>query len=173
MKRAGWSTQRRVAHGTKMKAAWTAQRRAAQAHSPNLHPRKASTRLSRLQLDTQVLKQLRPRERRIVVCRTGLDGAPPAPLQGLARELHITRERVRQIETEIIRKICRYRRDHPMPEAAGCIHREYEDGPRCNKVCDPGQVHCPHHLLLQTSKPKPPAREDGNRRYRTPRGYDE
>jgi hypothetical protein len=55
----------------------------------------------------------------------------------------------------------------------GCTHRERKDSPLCNKVCDAGETLCPHHLLLQTSKPKPPAREDGQRKWRTPRGYDE
>jgi hypothetical protein len=62
-------------------------------------------------------------------------------------------------------------------EPQGCRHLEQEGG-HCNKVCDAGQTLCPYHLLsvqAQAGKRKPPAAaaEDGNRRFRTPRGYDE
>jgi hypothetical protein len=62
-------------------------------------------------------------------------------------------------------------------EAVGCSYREREDKPPCNKVCDAGEALCPHHLLLQATTRKPPApapaAEDGQRRWKTPRGYDE
>jgi hypothetical protein len=71
-----------------------------------------------------------------------------------------------------------------MPEDnLGCSYREREDKPPCNKVCDAGEALCPHHLLLQSvlqtqypPKRKPPApapAPDGERRWKTPRGYDE
>jgi hypothetical protein len=62
-----------------------------------------------------------------------------------------------------------------MREAPGCSYREREDKPPCNKVCDAGETMCPHHLLLTktAAAPKPPAKEDSKRKFRTPRGYDE
>ena len=61
-----------------------------------------------------------------------------------------------------------------MSEAAGCNYREHKGQPPCNKICDPGESQCPHHLLLQAvTKPKPPARETEGRVYQTPRAYRE
>lgn len=57
----------------------------------------------------------------------------------------------------------------------GCTQLVNANGATCNKVCDPGQDLCPHHILLRDSK-KPagsaPAPE-GARRYKTPRAYSE
>lgn len=48
----------------------------------------------------------------------------------------------------------------------GCMYREHTNGPMCNKVCDPGQTLCPHHLLLTTQQTKADTAK-------TPRGYQE
>ena len=55
----------------------------------------------------------------------------------------------------------------------GCQHREHKGQPACNKLCDPEQTLCPHHLLLaQLKKGKPPQKSAGTS-HRTPRAYSE
>jgi hypothetical protein len=63
-------------------------------------------------------------------------------------------------------------------EAQGCTYTR-NNGVPCAKVCDPGQILCPHHILIsqaeaniRKTKGKPPASEKGNAR-RTPRGYEQ
>lgn len=64
----------------------------------------------------------------------------------------------------------------------GCQYREHDDEGTCNKVCDPGQRFCPHHLLfMATSGSKEPnwrekTTKDGGIQWtalKTPRGYQE
>lgn len=51
------------------------------------------------------MKTLRERELEVVRRRFGLDGQPPQTLEKVGQELGITRERVRQIQAQAIRKI--------------------------------------------------------------------
>jgi RNA polymerase primary sigma factor len=51
------------------------------------------------------LDQLNPRMRRVVTLRFGLDGEPPQTLEEVGRQLGITRERVRQLETRALREL--------------------------------------------------------------------
>jgi RNA polymerase primary sigma factor len=51
------------------------------------------------------LEQLNPRMRRVVTLRFGLDGEPPQTLEEVGRQLGITRERVRQLETRALREL--------------------------------------------------------------------
>jgi RNA polymerase sigma factor (sigma-70 family) len=55
----------------------------------------------------QALAALTERERDVVMRRFGLDGPQPATLAEVARELGISRERVRQIEKEALAKLRR------------------------------------------------------------------
>jgi RNA polymerase primary sigma factor len=56
----------------------------------------------------QVLTEaLTARERAVLTLRFGLDGASPETLDGVGRRLDVTRERVRQIEAEALRKLRR------------------------------------------------------------------
>jgi RNA polymerase primary sigma factor len=47
------------------------------------------------------------RERRIVELRFGLDGEEPASLEAVARELGVSRERVRQLEDAALLSLAR------------------------------------------------------------------
>ena len=55
-----------------------------------------------------MLGRLDDRERRIIVSRYGLDGAAEQTLEQLGRELGITKERVRQIESRAQDKLRRF-----------------------------------------------------------------
>lgn len=59
------------------------------------------------------LKRLCERQRRIVERRFGLDGRPSQTLESIGHDMQLSRERVRQLEREAIRKLRR--------------HREFED----------------------------------------------
>ena len=61
----------------------------------------------------EALATLPDRSRRILELRFGLGGGQPMPLDGIAREVGLTRERVRQIEAEALRELAR------RPELAG------------------------------------------------------
>lgn len=53
----------------------------------------------------RMLRPLQPKERHVLTRRFGLDGLPPAQLEVVAHELGISRERVRQIQLEAIRRL--------------------------------------------------------------------
>lgn len=55
----------------------------------------------------RLLDTLRSRERWVVAARFGLDGQGPRTLEELSRQLRISRERVRQIETQAISRLRR------------------------------------------------------------------
>jgi RNA polymerase nonessential primary-like sigma factor len=56
---------------------------------------------------TRGLTQLQPREREVLAGRYGLSGGEPETLEDLALRLHLTRERVRQIQQEALLKLKR------------------------------------------------------------------
>jgi RNA polymerase primary sigma factor len=52
------------------------------------------------------LAELRPREREIISLRYGLaPGTAPSTIEGVARRMHVSRERVRQIEARALRRL--------------------------------------------------------------------
>ncbi len=53
----------------------------------------------------QPLENLSDRERRVLELRYGLGGEHPRTLEQLARTFHVTRERIRQIETQSLKKL--------------------------------------------------------------------
>jgi RNA polymerase primary sigma factor len=53
----------------------------------------------------RVLGALAPRERRVLELRYGLDGQNPRTLDEVGRTFHVTRERVRQIENQSLKKL--------------------------------------------------------------------
>jgi RNA polymerase primary sigma factor len=57
----------------------------------------------------EALEALSERERRVIVLRYGLDDADPKTLEEIGRRLGLTRERVRQIETEALKRLARLR----------------------------------------------------------------
>lgn len=54
-----------------------------------------------------VLSQLSDREREVLQLRFGLEGEAPCTLEEVGQQLHVTRERVRQIELRAIKKLRR------------------------------------------------------------------
>jgi RNA polymerase primary sigma factor len=55
------------------------------------------------------LAALSERERKVLILRYGLDDAEPKTLEEIGRRLGLTRERVRQIETEALKRLARLR----------------------------------------------------------------
>jgi RNA polymerase primary sigma factor/RNA polymerase nonessential primary-like sigma factor len=68
-------------------------------------PDHASFTIRRKGYINEWLSQLSPNERKIIVHRFGLNGEEPATLGALGKEIGITRERVRQIENQALRKL--------------------------------------------------------------------
>jgi RNA polymerase primary sigma factor len=54
---------------------------------------------------SKVLATLKPRERDIIIKRFGLDGTDEETLEEVGQVMHVTRERVRQIEAKALRKL--------------------------------------------------------------------
>jgi len=57
----------------------------------------------------EALAALSERERKVLILRYGLDDAEPKTLEEIGRRLGLTRERVRQIETEALKRLARLR----------------------------------------------------------------
>lgn len=64
----------------------------------------ASQQLLRRQLD-DVLATISPREQRVLELRFGLDGKGSRTLDEVSNEFHLSRERIRQIEAQALRKL--------------------------------------------------------------------
>ena len=63
----------------------------------------------RCQALAEALAALGDRERQVLILRYGLDDAEPKTLEEIGRRLGLTRERVRQIETEALKRLARLR----------------------------------------------------------------
>jgi len=63
----------------------------------------------RCQALAEALAALAERERQVLILRYGLDDAEPKTLEEIGRRLGLTRERVRQIETEALKRLARLR----------------------------------------------------------------
>src|SRR5205814_10616862 len=63
----------------------------------------------RSQALTAALLSLQERERQVLVLRYGLDDSEPKTLEEIGRRLGLTRERVRQIELESLRRLASLR----------------------------------------------------------------
>jgi RNA polymerase primary sigma factor len=59
------------------------------------------------------LSALPERERRVIELRYGLDGSQPCTLEEVGRAFGVTRERIRQIENNTLKKL------ESLPEAQG------------------------------------------------------
>jgi RNA polymerase primary sigma factor len=70
----------------------------------------------------QMMQTMDPREATVLKMRFGLDEMEPHTLKEIGEQLNLTRERVRQIETEALRKLAdglEDRRDRPWPAGRG------------------------------------------------------
>jgi RNA polymerase primary sigma factor len=63
----------------------------------------------RCQALAEAIAALGDRERQVVILRYGLDDSDPKTLEEIGRRLGLTRERVRQIETEALKRLARLR----------------------------------------------------------------
>src|ERR671930_217460 len=63
----------------------------------------------RCQALAEALAALSDREQKVLILRYGLDDAEPKTLEDTARRLGLTRERVRQIETEALKRLAKLR----------------------------------------------------------------
>jgi RNA polymerase primary sigma factor len=83
----------------------------------------AIRRVAREEACTVLSEMLTERERTVVMLRCGLDGGAPESFDVIGRRLGVTRERVRQIEVEALRKLrqpavaARLGADGPQPAA--------------------------------------------------------
>jgi RNA polymerase primary sigma factor len=68
-------------------------------------PEEAAEQALRRNTLRQVLCSLSPREQRILELRYGLDGAQPRTLDEVGRAFNVTRERIRQIENQCLKKL--------------------------------------------------------------------
>ena len=53
----------------------------------------------------KLLMDLKERERQVIIMRFGLNGKPAMTLEQVGEVFHVTRERIRQIETKALRKL--------------------------------------------------------------------
>jgi RNA polymerase primary sigma factor len=68
-------------------------------------PDEAAEQALRKDALTKILGSLAPREQRILEMRYGLDGNPPRTLDEVGRAFSVTRERIRQIENQCLKKL--------------------------------------------------------------------
>jgi RNA polymerase primary sigma factor len=66
----------------------------------------------------RAVADLPDREREVVILRYGMDGGEPAPLREIGRQLGITQERVRQIESRALARLAATRAIASLSEAA-------------------------------------------------------
>jgi RNA polymerase primary sigma factor len=66
----------------------------------------------------RALGELPDRERTVVQMRYGIDGGEPTPLREIGRQLGITPERVRQIESKALGRLGRMRELEALRQAA-------------------------------------------------------
>src|SRR4029079_4654410 len=66
----------------------------------------------------RALQELPDRERTVVALRYGIDGGDPTPLREIGRQLGITPERVRQIESKALGRLGRMRELAALRQAA-------------------------------------------------------
>ena len=67
----------------------------------------------------EMLRTLPEREQQIIIMRFGLFGSKPTPLGVISEKLHLTRERVRQLEIKILATL---RSPEKLKYIDGCIH---------------------------------------------------
>jgi len=68
-------------------------------------PEEAADKSFREEALTKCLESLRDRERRVLEMRFGLNGEPPRSLDEIGRAFNVSRERIRQIENQSLKKL--------------------------------------------------------------------
>ena len=68
-------------------------------------PEEAADKSFRDEALTKCLESLRDRERRVLEMRFGLNGEPPRSLDEIGRAFNVSRERIRQIENQSLKKL--------------------------------------------------------------------
>ena len=68
-------------------------------------PDEAADTVMRREILLRILSKLAPRERRVLELRYGLDGKHPRTLDEVGRTFNVTRERIRQIENQGLKKL--------------------------------------------------------------------
>jgi len=68
-------------------------------------PDEAAETSMRREMLKKILSKLAPRERRVLEMRYGLDGQQPRTLDEVGRTFNVTRERIRQIENQSLKKL--------------------------------------------------------------------
>jgi RNA polymerase primary sigma factor len=68
-------------------------------------PEEAAEVTMRKETLEKILSQLSPRERRVLELRYGLNGEHPCTLDEVGRAFNVTRERIRQIENQSLKKL--------------------------------------------------------------------
>ena len=106
------SSRSRWASGrTRPSSAWSTWRREfpsghpRQVHCSTALPDEAAETTLRKETLKRILCALAPRERRVLELRYGLDGQHPRTLDEVGRTFNVTRERVRQIENQSLKKL--------------------------------------------------------------------
>jgi RNA polymerase nonessential primary-like sigma factor len=64
------------------------------------------------------LKNLKDDQRMVIIRRYGLDNQEPATLEGLAKELGLSKERIRQIQQESLIKLKKHLSSHGLDKGS-------------------------------------------------------
>ena len=80
-----------------------------------------------------VLESLSYRERRVLELRYGLDGERPLTLDQVGRKFNVTRERIRQIESQSLEKLENLREAQKLRDDVEIASR-YAPGPLANRT---------------------------------------
>ena len=75
----------------------------------------------------ELLDKLKPREREVLVSRYGLEDGRPETLEKIGKKLNLTRERIRQIEREGLRKLNSLAQPADFVSAADLVYQIIED----------------------------------------------
>ena len=78
----------------------------------------------------QLLDSIDERDARVIRLRFGLEGQPPLTLKEIGREVGLTRERVRQIEMEALRRL----QSQMLDDRPGRFVRPTSEGPSSSPV---------------------------------------
>ncbi len=93
-------------------------------------PEVSVERREEFQMILQLLDSIDERDARVIRLRFGLEGQPPLTLKEIGREVGLTRERVRQIEMEALRRL----QSQMLDDRPGRFVRPTSEGPASSPV---------------------------------------